>query len=116
MARWLKLNFPTAKSSDSKQYGDSPTKNSEALPPTAPSFAGAQNSSQDLRDEGQVIVTLSDVDALKDNGATDVMVKTDRKLNYKTFRLHEPERYVIDFDGLPALQSAQLPALTDGNF
>ena len=73
----------------------------------------SQSTSQDLRDEGQVTVSLRDTEQLKVNGATDVLVKTDKKLNYKTFRLHEPERYVIDFDGLPALQSAQLPPLSE---
>ncbi len=68
---------------------------------------------QDLSEEGQVIVSVNDVDQIKDLGATDVLIKTDKKLNYKTFRLHEPERYVIDFDGLPALESAQLPAVND---
>lgn len=61
----------------------------------------------------QISVSLNDVDQLKDNGSTDVLVKTDRKLNYKTFRLHEPERYVIDFDGLPGLDTTQLPPVTD---
>ncbi|MCC7528808.1 MAG: N-acetylmuramoyl-L-alanine amidase [Candidatus Melainabacteria bacterium] len=68
---------------------------------------------QDLRDDGQVIVSVNDIDQINDDGATDVLVKTDKKLDYKTFRLHEPERYVIDFDGLPALASAQLPAVND---
>ncbi|HEY9773301.1 MAG TPA: N-acetylmuramoyl-L-alanine amidase [Planktothrix sp.] len=32
-----------------------------------------------------------------------------RKLNYTSFRMHNPERYVIDFDQLPELASLGLP-------
>ena len=91
----------------------STNKIAETQPPIAPPFSGASNLAQERGDEGQVIVSVKDVDQLKDDGATDVLIKTDKKLNYKTFRLHEPERYVIDFDGLPALETAQLPAVND---
>lgn len=65
-----------------------------------------------LRD-ASVSVVINDVNQMKDTGATDLLVKAEQKLNYKVFRLHEPERYVIDFDGLPALANAALPAVTD---
>jgi N-acetylmuramoyl-L-alanine amidase CwlD len=84
------------------------TNSSSSASPNASSSAF-----QDLSEEGQVIVSVNDVDQNKDNGATDVLIKTDQKLTYKTFRLHEPERYVIDFDGLPALECALLPAVND---
>lgn len=120
VARWLKLNFPSSRTSETSS--ESANKNNSVKP--APSFDSNSKTesasaapdtevSNEMRDAGQVTVTVNDVDQLKDNGATDVLVKADKKLNYKVFRLHEPERYVIDFDGLPALQTAQLPSLED---
>ena len=128
VARWLKLNFPSAKSNEAQEEGkpvgkpqakfDSKT---EVLKPGTLADSKLENRSVQndseptdaMRDEGQVTVSVNDVDQQKDSGATDVIVKADRKLNYKVFRLHEPERFVIDFDGLPALQSAQLPSVED---
>ncbi len=120
VARWLKLNFPSSRTSETSS--ESANKSNSVKP--APSFdpnskteyasaAPDTEVSNEMRDAGQVTVTVNDVDQLRDNGATDVLVKADKKLNYKIFRLHEPERYVIDFDGLPALQTAQLPSLAD---
>lgn len=120
VARWLKLNFPSSRTSETAS--ESASKTNSVKP--APSFdTNSKNEtasaapdtevSNEMRDAGQVTVTVNDIDQLKDNGATDVLVKADKKLNYKVFRLHEPERYVIDFDGLPALQTAQLPSLED---
>jgi len=135
VARWLKLNFPTSRASDTqneaKQDGKPEAKTEErsdaklssrpeaksAVPIESKienrgSQADAEQAS-DMRDQGQVTVCVNDVEQINDNGAADVLVKADRKLNYKVFRLHEPERYVIDFDGLPALQTAQLPSVQD---
>lgn len=63
--------------------------------------------------ETNVSVVLKDADQSRDSGAADLFVKAEQKLNYKVFRLHEPERYVIDFDGLPALANASLPSVLD---
>ncbi|HEY9787909.1 MAG TPA: N-acetylmuramoyl-L-alanine amidase [Candidatus Obscuribacterales bacterium] len=41
-----------------------------------------------------------------------VQVAAEKKLSYKTFRLHDPERYVIDFDNLPQLLDSELPKLS----
>lgn len=135
VARWLKLNFSPAKSSDAQnernyesrseaKSDEKPEAKLSSRPETKASVpidakidnrasqADAENAG-DMQDQGQVTVCLNDVEPLKDNGAADVVVKADRKLNYKVFRLHEPERYVIDFDGLPALQSAPLPSVQD---
>ncbi len=112
VARWLKLNLPSQKSGDSKANGNPVEKITETQPPLAPSIT-EQTATQDTLDEGKVTVSLNDSEQLKVNGSTDVFVKTDKKLNYKTFRLHEPERYVIDFDGLAALETTQLPALSE---
>jgi len=38
-----------------------------------------------------------------------IELSANRKLNYKCFRMHDPERYVIDFDQLPELQALALP-------
>ncbi|PZM79112.1 MAG: hypothetical protein DKT66_21755 [Candidatus Melainabacteria bacterium] len=135
VARWLKLNFPSSRTSETASESASKTDfkpdsktnlktDLRAAVKSAPSFdpdsknatalaAPDTEVSSEMRDAGQVTVTLNDIDQLRDNGATDVLVKADKKLNYKIFRLHEPERYVIDFDGLPALQTAQLPSLED---
>jgi N-acetylmuramoyl-L-alanine amidase CwlD len=32
-----------------------------------------------------------------------------RKINYRTFRMHDPERFVVDFTQLPELESLSLP-------
>ena len=63
--------------------------------------------------ETNVSVVLKDADQSRGSGAADLFVKAEQKLNYKVFRLHEPERYVIDFDGLPALANASLPSVLD---
>jgi len=58
-----------------------------------------------------VSVILNSAAQSRDNGAADILVRADQKLNYKIFRLHEPERCVIDFDGLPSLPNAVLPSI-----
>lgn len=63
--------------------------------------------------ETNVSVVLKDADQSRGSGGADLFVKAEQKLNYKVFRLHEPERYVIDFDGLPALANASLPSVLD---
>lgn len=135
VARWLKLNFPTSRTSETQNEarpdGKPEAKTEEraeaklsSRPEAKPAvpidskienrgFQAAAEPSSDMRDQGQVTVCVNDIEQINDNGAADVLVKADRKLNYKVFRLHEPERYVIDFDGLPALQTAQLPSVQD---
>ncbi len=69
--------------------------NVEALPQGA---APAQPIKMTLStDEGSV------VDNLK------VEMLAQRKINYKTFRMHDPERYVIDFTAMPEVQKLTLP-------
>jgi N-acetylmuramoyl-L-alanine amidase len=43
-------------------------------------------------------------------------VKTDRRLTYKTFRLHEPERFVVDFENLVSLETSAPPELSGNEF
>ena len=54
--------------------------------------------------------------ALKENGESGfaIEIKTDspEKLQYKTFRLSNPERYVIDFENLSEIADSSLPSPT----
>ena len=126
VARWLKLDVASKSDSESKaketqlqdvrdtqKFLEQSTKGRETQPPIAPQFSAREAETDVAGEDGQVQVTINDIEQLKDKGATDVLIKTDRRLNYKVFRLHEPERYVVDFDGLPALQSAQLPSIEE---
>lgn len=42
-----------------------------------------------------------------------VTIRAGKKLSYNSFRLHEPERYVVDFDNLPGLIEAPLPPASE---
>jgi len=43
-------------------------------------------------------------------------VKADRRLTYKTFRLREPERFVVDFDNLTSLETSTAPTMSMNDF
>jgi N-acetylmuramoyl-L-alanine amidase len=43
-------------------------------------------------------------------------IKSEHSLTYNTFRLNNPERYVIDFDRCPELLNAQLPDVQGSEF
>lgn len=113
--------FPKSKSDETVLYkstnsigAESKTNWESAKAPSLKENTGKDKvaeETQPVPGEGQVFVSVNDVSQLKEDGSANILVKTDKKLNYKVFRLHEPERYVIDFDGLPALESAQLPPL-----
>ncbi len=40
-----------------------------------------------------------------------ITVKSKNRLTFKSFRLREPERFVVDFEGIPELEKSQLPDL-----
>jgi N-acetylmuramoyl-L-alanine amidase CwlD len=100
-SKWMAKETGSAVAAKTKDDRSVIYKSSEEAS-TAPSFVDAN-----------VSVVLNDVDQIKDAGAADLLIKADQKLNYKVFRLHEPERYVIDFDGLPALANVLLPSVAD---
>jgi len=54
--------------------------------------------------------------SLSDDGPTKLEIKGQNRLAFKCFRLREPERFVVDFDDLPALNQAELPPLNDNQF
>lgn len=63
-------------------------------------------------------VTVSDLDQNNansrwvpppDGDSARLSIKTGQKLHICSFRLHRPERYVVDFENLPLLPSSQLP-------
>lgn len=60
-----------------------------------------------------VTISLNDANPQENNGAADIVIKADKKLTYKTFRLHDPERYVIDFDALSELNDAEVPSVQE---
>lgn len=45
--------------------------------------------------------------------AARIRLMSETPLKFKSFRLHEPERYVIDFEQLAGLASAQMPEMQD---
>lgn len=56
-------------------------------------------------------ITISIPDESK--GSARVAIAASRKLSYRTLKLHNPERFVIDFDDLPELLEANLPEPSD---
>ena len=54
----------------------------------------------------------------RENGpeALKLVVKASHPFSYNTFRLHSPERYVIDFANCPELINAQLPDVSQNTF
>jgi N-acetylmuramoyl-L-alanine amidase len=50
------------------------------------------------------------------NEPTEIVVKAQNKIAFKTFRLREPERFVVDFEDLPGLSQSELPPLSDNQF
>jgi N-acetylmuramoyl-L-alanine amidase len=54
--------------------------------------------------------------SLTEAGPTKLEIKSQNKLSFKSFRLREPERFVVDFEDLPGLSLAELPPVNVNDF
>jgi N-acetylmuramoyl-L-alanine amidase len=69
-----------------------------------------------LEETPQLAPVIPPTISLSENGPTKLEIKGQNRLSFKSFRLREPERFVVDFDDLPGLAQAELPTLSDNQF
>lgn len=93
------------KAPDFKPLTETPDTNTDAQKISSDSYNAAE--------QRIVTISLNDANPEERNGAADILIKAEKKLTYKTFRLHEPERYVIDFDALSELADAEVPSVQE---
>jgi len=68
--------------------------------------------------ERPIEITVDSKSSHKDNGpeCLKLAIKATHPFTYNTFRLHAPERYVVDFTNCPELINAQLPDVSQNTF
>jgi N-acetylmuramoyl-L-alanine amidase len=68
--------------------------------------------------ERPIEIAVETKSSRKDNGPECLMlaIKATHSFSYNTFRLHSPERYVVDFTNCPELINAQLPDVSQNTF
>ncbi|MDR3617472.1 MAG: N-acetylmuramoyl-L-alanine amidase [Candidatus Obscuribacterales bacterium] len=116
----LRPPLPLSGTNNSGNENDTaPLQTTATMPQVAPNFKSARRPNINAENaERPIEIAVDTKSSRKDNGpeCLKLAIKATHPFSYNTFRLHSPERYVVDFSNCPELINAQLPDVSQNTF